>query len=291
MKITAMIDRGHWANQIHKLAAVMGQTVEEVVRGQAALVARDCIKLTPPIGPGYRPLTEGFPVQLKAGRDAIAADIQRVYRSADTFSLFSQSEETVGGLAKAAAGLAKAGRWDRIQVMTKNGALQRMLGLVNRADAAFYDAKRMKRTGRPGPKFRGYFLHTGTVPRYREPGPIDGKLTNYGGMNRLAQQKAKQIGIAKAGWVGSMDALGGKRSWAPRWVRRHASKAAGSSVLEITGGLKASVTVGNGVPYIQETGASLRVVENAMKHRKRNIVKQIEQAIRAQRRAKSIGIK
>jgi hypothetical protein len=290
MRISAMIDRGHWANQIRKLASVMGQTVEEIVRQQAALVARDCVKLTPPIGPGYRPLTEGFPVQLKAGRDAIAADIQKVYRSADTFSGFSQGE-TVGKFAKAAAGLAKAGRWERLQGLTKSGSLQRMLGLVNRVDATFYDAKRLPSTGRPGKQFRGYFLHTGTIPRYRAPGAVDGKLTTYGGINRLAQQKVRQIGIAKSGWVSSMDALGGKRSWAPRWVRRHAAKTSGSAVLQLTKGLKASVTVGNGVPYIQETGSSLRIVQNAMKHRRRNIEKQIEQAIRAQRRAKSIGIK
>lgn len=271
----------------------MGQTMTETVKGQAALIARDCLKLTPPIGSGsgYRPLTEGFPSQLRAGQAAIMTDLTQVFRSADAFRFLSLGE-TAGKLAKAAAGLAKAGRWDRLRTLTNSQSIQRMEGLVNRADATFYESQRTRSKGRPSPKARGYLLHTGTVPRYRSASEVTaGKLASYGGLNRLYQQKAKLIGIAKAGWVKAIDELGGKRGWAPRWVRRHAAKASGSSILTITGGLKATVVAGNGVPYIQEAGALLRVVDNAMRHRRRNLDKQITNAIRAQKRARDIGIK
>ena len=43
-----MIDRADLRQNLEKLSRVMGQTFHEVVKGQARLITRDCIKRTPP---------------------------------------------------------------------------------------------------------------------------------------------------------------------------------------------------------------------------------------------------
>lgn len=295
MKITAMIDRGKWAIELEKLRDAMGVTMTEVVKGQAKLLCRDAVKLTPPIVGGkknYKPYTEGFPKQLEAGVKALRKDILRVFRPAVLYwSLTTDKDGNKPTLAKAVAKLARNGDVAGLKkILPKNLRLDRIKDVVKQADPNYYEMTRMKSRGRPSPRFPGVLVHRGTVPNWQN--VRDKKnLTTYGGIDKIFKAKVKNIGFAKAGWVKSMDQLGGKPGWAPRWVRRHAAKAATGRVLRLVKSAKASVTVGNGVPYIQAAGEELRLIQNLMRNRMRNIGKQIEQTIRANKRAQKVGVK
>lgn len=290
-----MIDRGKWANELEKLRAAMGVTMTEVVKGQAKLLCRDAVKLTPPIVGGkgsYAPYTEGFPKQLEAGVNALRKDILRVFRPAVLY--WSLTTDKKGGrptLAKAVAKLASKGDVAGLKkILPKNLGLSRIVGVEKTAHLNFYEQQRSGSKGRPSHRFPGVLIHRGTVPAWQ---PVKKKknLTTYGGIATIYKDKVKSIGFAKAGWVKSMDKLGGKRGWAPRWVRRHAERAAKGRVLRLVKSAKASVTVGNGVSYIQQAGEDLRIIQNLMRNRMRNIGKQIEQTIRANKRAQKVGVK
>lgn len=291
MKVTAALDRGHWTNQLQKLADVMGQTMDEVVKGQARLIIRDCIRMTPPFtNKPYKPLTESFKDQHKAGKDAVRKSILRVFKPANSFwSLTADKDGNKGELAKAAAKAAKRGNLDEMKrLVPRSKAIQRAVALERMADASTFDATRDPKTGKPRKGFGGILIHRGTVPTFG-PAKTEKGVTNYGGLLKLYKAKVAKIGIAKAGWLHAADQLGLKKKEAPAWARKHKSKASGSSVYRFVEGVKASVVCGNGVPYIQAKGAELRIVQAAMKNRDRNLYKQISMAMKA--KAKRIGVR
>lgn len=291
MKITAALDRGHWTNQLQKLADVMGQTMDEVVKGQARLIIRDCIRMTPPFSrKPYKPLTESFSKQHQAGRDAVRKSILRVFKPANSFwSLTSDKDGNKGDLAKAAAKAAKRGDLDEIKRLNpRSKAIQRTIALERMADAATFDAARDAKTGKPRKGFGGILVHRGTVPTF-EKAKTEKGVTSYAGLAKLFRAKAANVGIAKAGWLHAADQLGLPAKDCPAWVRKHKGKASGASVYRFVEGVKASVVCGNGVPYIQATGAELRIVQAAMRNRDRNLYKQISMAMKA--KAKRMGVK
>lgn len=293
MKITAMIDRGHLANQLNRLAKVMGQTITEVVRLQARLVTRDCIKYTPPFtGSPYAPATESFKSQYQAGAHAIAKDIGKVYIQADRYKILTRAAEDQR-MATYVAKIAQQRDGEKLRGLFQFGDLQRVREIVNRADAAHYNKFRRKTAagrgrvhGRPG-----VLLHEGTVPAY-----YDGRgdtPNDYGGMRSLWLDRCKLIGLGKAGWLNAAVKLGGRsKLWAP-WIKRHKGRGDSHSIFKWNGEEtdKPVVTVGNSMPHVQQAGQEFQIVEKALRDRKRNLPKQIQQAIRAQRRAREIGIK
>ena len=295
MKIVAAIERGHLTNQLNKLARVMGQTITEVVKGQARLVARDCIKRTPPFtGKPYKPNTESFASQFKAGEKAIRQDILRVFRPANSFwSLTLDRSGNKGDIAKAAAKAARAGDLEAFKrLKIKSPALQKIKAIQRSATLAAYDETRSRSKGRPSPRFPGILIHKGTVPAWEQ---RDGKkgVTSYGGIAAIYKAKVAMIGLGKAGWLKALEGLGGTSKMSARWINRHSGKASGSGILKWSGKdtTKPSVTAGNAVPHVQQAGQERRIIENALRDRMRNLPKQIEAAVRAQKRAKTIGIK
>ena len=268
----------------------MGQTMDEVVKGQARLIIRDCIRMTPPFTrKPYKPLKESFSKQHQAGKDAVRKNILRVFRPANTFwSLCIDKDGNKGDLAKKAARLARRGDLEGIKKLNfKSPILQKIKALQRQADPHYYEMTRNPATGRPYRRPNGILVHKGTVPTWETTVGKRG-VTNYGGINKIYKAKITNVGIAKAGWLHAADQLGLPAKDCPAWVRKHKGKASGASVYRFVEGVKASVVCGNGVPYIQATGAELRIVRAAMKNRDRNLYKQISMAMKA--KAKRMGV-
>ena len=290
MKIRADLDRGAWTNQLRKLSEVMGQTMDEAVRGQARLVIRDCIRLTPPFtAKPYKPYTESFKAQLKAGERAVQKSVLRVFRPANAFWVLSTNRE--GGKderAKQAATYAKRGDIGGIRkLFFDSKPMQRLIAVERAANPHTYDMTR-GRDGRPPRKFGGIMIHKGTVPTW---GNRRGKkgVTKYGGIDAIYKDKVAKLGIAKAGWLDAADKLGLPAKDCPAWVRKHKGRASGGSVYRFVEGVKAMVICGNGVPYIQKSGATLRIAQTALKNREQNLYKQISMAIK--KKAAKLGVK
>lgn len=295
MRITAFIDRVDLRQNLEKLARVMGKTFAEVVKEQARLVVRDCIKRTPPFTgqkKAYRPNTEGFASQFKAGETAIRNDILRVFRPANSFwSLCIDKDGNKGDLAKKAAKLARRGDLDGIKKLNfRSPILQKIKALQRLADPHYYEMTRSPSKGRPYLKTGGVLVHKGTVPTWETTVGKRG-VTNYGGINKIYKAKVARIGLGKAGWLPALKRLDGTPKMSARWINRHEGRATGYLRWNVTKPAFPVVTIANTVPFIQQAGQQRRIVENALRDRSRNLPKQIEAAVRAQKRAKEIGIK
>ena len=295
MKITAFIDRVDLRQNLEKLSRVMGQTFHEVVKGQARLITRDCIKRTPPFTGQkgqFKPNTEGFPKQLKAGENAIRNDLLRVFRPANTFwSLCVDKDGNKGALAKAAAKFARRGDLEGLKNLPfKSPFLRSIVGIQRTADPTYYESWRNNSRGRPPIKSKGVLVHRGTVPTWESTVGKRG-VTNYGGLSKIYKAKVARIGLAKAGWLTALNRLDGTAKMSARWINRHKGRATGFLRWNVSQPAFPVVTVANTVPHVQQAGQERRIVENALRDRMRNLPKQVEAAVRAQRRSKEIGIK
>lgn len=290
-----MIDRVELRQNLEKLSRVMGQTFHEVVKGQARLITRDCIKRTPPFTGQkgqFKPNTEGFPKQLKAGEIAIRNDLLRVFRPANSFwSLCIDKDGNKGDLAKAAAKFARRGDLEGIKSLPfKSPFLRSIVGIQRTADPTYYESWRNNSRGRPPIKSKGVLVHKGTVPTWESSVGKRG-VTNYGGLSKIYKAKVARIGLAKAGWLTALERLNGTPKMSARWINRHKGRATGWLRWNVSKPAFPVVTVANTVPHVQQAGQERRIVENALRDRMRNLPKQIEAAVRAQERAKKIGIK
>ena len=282
MKLSMALDRGHFTNQLRKLVEVTGQTAEEAVKGQARLIIRDCIRLTPPFSSKpYAPFTESFKDQYKAGKLAIKGDILRVFRPANW--LWTMTKDKQGQSGERAKQIAKFARKKDIQgirnLFPKGEKIRRLKDVDRYANPLYYEQARRSKTGRPPRKFPGVLIHTGTVPKWENRNDKEG-MTSYGKLSILFNSKIKSIGTAKAGWLYAADKLGLPSKDVPAWVRRHQGKVGSEGVYKLDEGLKAAVTCGNTLPYIQAVGKEKRIIEQAFKTRLRNMPKQIAMAAR-----------
>jgi hypothetical protein len=276
MKFRAYVDQGHWANQLHRLAAAMGKSLDEAVKQQAGLVCIDCMRLTPPfpsttgVKGDSKALRSSFGQHKKAGEAAIMRDLKRVFRPASMFPGASIGDSRAEAVAK----LAKEGNLEGIKDLFKSGGIKRLVGIKEAATREIYKAKRNQR-GRVSPTFRGFLLHTGIAPQFED--RRTGKIEAYGGLASLYKATIKRLGMAKAGWLKAADALGvGKR--VPAWVRRHGTR---NGIFRHEGeGVRQSVVLGSGVPYMQYKGRDLGIVTIALEGRQRLIEKQIAATLR-----------
>lgn len=267
--IKVSIDRGHWANQLRKLSAALGQTAEETINAQAKLLVRDCVKATPPFTPGKN-FSESLAQQKQVGEQAVQRDLARVFREAGGYKRL-----TDGRLARRIAKLVSRGdeakaveelRFSKINVQ----------GIERRPTTALWDKQRNKRGQVPFRKEQGFLVHDGQIPEFLS-APFSAKnKPNDPILAEMLADRIATVGNAKSGWVIAAENLGLKL---PRWIKRQ--KGAGFGIFKRQGsGTKYAVTVGNGVPYIQDTGKELGIIKWAMKNRERNIEKQIRMTLK-----------
>lgn len=264
-----MIDRGHWANQMRRLNAALGETMEETLAGQAKLLVQDCVKATPPFTPGKN-FSESLAKQKAVGERAVHRDLARVYREAGGYKPL-----TSGRAAKRIAQLVMRGDEVKAVEALKDARIH-VAGIERRATKGYIDQQRNKRGQVPYRKNQVAIIHDGTIPEFIAAPFNDKNRPSDPILMELLDERLARVGNAKSGWTIPATALGLKL---PRWIKKQ--RGAGLGVFKREGkGIKSAVTVGNGVPYIQETGRELGIMNWARKNRERNIEKQIRMTLK-----------
>jgi hypothetical protein len=267
--IRAAIDRGHWANQIRKLNAALGETMDETLAGQAKLLVQDCVKATPPFTPGKN-FSESLAKQKAVGERAVHRDLARVYREAGGFK-----QLTEGRTAKRIAQLVMRGDEAKAVEALKDSRIN-VAGIERRATKGYIQQQRNRRGQVPYRKNQVAIIHDGAVPEFIAAPFNDKNRPNDPILAELLDERLARVGNAKSGWAIPAKALGLKL---PRWIKRQKGATAGLFKREGKG-IKSAITVGNGVPYIQETGRDLRIMEWARKNRLRNMEKQVRMTLK-----------
>ena len=267
--IRAIIDKVRMADQLKKLNAALGQTMEETINGQAKLLVRDCVKATPPFTPGKN-FSESLAKQKLVGGQAVQRDLARVFREAGGYKRLTE-----GRLARRIAKLVMRGdeakaveelRFNKVNVQ----------GIERRPTKALWNQQRNKRGQVPFRKDQGFIVHDGQIPEFLAKPFSATNRPNDPILIEMLDERLARVGNAKSGWVTAAESLGLKL---PRWIKRQ--KGAAFGVFKREGrGVKHAVTVGNGVPYIQDTGKELGIIRWAMKNRERNIEKQIRMTLK-----------
>lgn len=273
--IRASIDRGHWANQVRKLAEVMGQSIDEVLTGQAKLLLRDAMKFTPPFGDA--PIKEKVEKQLEVGRAAVVSDLRRMFKPAGWFAVFTENRR-----AEYFAKLAREGKTERLLEYAKLGGVKGLRGHVHKATAQFA-REQSDRRGRYR-KTAGFLVHDGRVPGHDWTVDFPKELPLDKSIREVAEKKQAMVGNAKAGWI---IAARGLKVPVPRVLRKLPGASKGLFERK-GGGVKLEITIGNGVPYMQGR-PELAIISRAWGNRRRNVAKQIDQAMRAQARKRKLA--
>ena len=275
MKFRAWLDRGQWANDLEKLREATGKTMETLLREQTRLLVRDCIMLTPPCEKrpalGRYKIAARLKEQFEIGKKAVVRDVMRIFVPHESRKVFSitgrkKNDDFANRLAK----IAVTGDVGTLNKTLKAARYQSSGSayskIAKHADMQDHKDRYLGR-GRVKWKNNRVLLHDGNAqpfnPTYGEP---EGWKTNSS-VARIAEALIAKVGLAKAGWVEAAKAL---KLPLPAWIKRNA-KGAGVFRVEGAGTPKVSITVGSTVPYMQEIGGSLRIVERAWEERKTNL--------------------
>ena len=264
------INRGKWANSMRTLSRLLGKSVDEIVKSQARLIVRDCIKATPPFTPG-RNWTEGLAAQRKIGQQAVLGDIRRLLKPASGFAPLADGGRLAGNVREL---ILRGQNADALEVLRRSK--MQFEGIIPEATPSFHKDKRDKR-GRTR-KGKGYLVHDGSKQSFN-PNSNPTQTPDDPAIRRIVTDKQAMVGNAKAGWTIAARALGQP---IPPWVRKQRGATSGKYV-EQGSGLRLSVTVANTVPYIQQSGRDLRIIAWAKRNRERNMDKQIKTILRKQR--------
>lgn len=237
---TLDIDTRGFKRDLYELGRLAGQTTQDVVRGQARLLVRDLIRLTPPFGKA--PGTEGLTAQRAIGSNAVRRDIRWGFRvPADTNSVGNS--------------LLKYARQGRIEDARKllDRVKSKALGVLRQPNNAAHREIRDSR---------------GRVRRTERVWLVGGGVDGY------TRKKMAMVGYAKSGWGEAAAKLRVRARDNPSWIRSHNVR--GLLVDQTNSTTRPTVTVGNLVPYIQREGAELRIVQRALRTRERNLRVQVQ---------------
>lgn len=242
-----------FANQILNLQRVTQRALADVVKDEARLFVQDAIKMTPPFGSS--PNQESFASQKRVGEAAVKRDLGR------SFTILDPSKIRDRRVRKDLEKAARKGDMETVKRLLLYCKIP--VNSVLREATAAEHAKLRDKRGRVQKWQKVWVLRTQSV-------------------GRVLRAARSHIGRGKAGWMEAAKALGVK---VPDWISRHVSSP--GRVQDLTKGTdKPRIIVSNEVPFIQEAGADLRIVNRAMANRIRNIKVKIEKAVRAGWKAK-----
>ena len=243
------VDTARFVASVKQLQAASGKEANVILREQAKLLVRDAAKMTPPFGDA--PVTESWAAQRKIGQNAVRGDLQRMFVSPNQVEeRFSSKDPRFGQRLKKAL---QSG-----DIVTANIMLER--ARMN-AEAAIEPTAGLHRSQRDS---KG---HVRKRPRQFFIG-------NRAALAEYIANRLRFVGLAKSGWAAAASALG---LTLPGWI----TGLGGSGGIREETGEKASITVWNAVPYIQKTGADLRIMQRAVNNRLRNFPKQVEKTVAA----------
>lgn len=239
-----------------KLADVTGAEVAAIVKQQAGLMARDCMRLTPPFS--SKPISESMGTQRKAGQKAIAKDVSLVFKPLDAYGIMTRDWDVKHG---------DIGDRIRAAVRRKDFALAEVL--LNKAGLkplAVIDKATEE-------------LHRQRMGRAMKPRGRTYRVRLEASINRLTKQLQSQVGKAKAGWSKAIRAYE-RIDTVPQWVRTHGESA--SLVIEHKSQDSPAITIGNSVRYVQDRAKE--IIPLAIRIRGQLIARRAQHIERAMRK-------
>jgi len=260
------LNKAKYEGAVRQYMRELHKTGVEELKRQGKLFVEQCIKLTPPY-PQERPLVSTEREQLRVGQGAVIRDLQKLFKpiSKDVkiprgiqgvqwpkFKIHGKNPVENARLQRSIDKYARAGDTTALDTIFKRLKV-RYSGLINQVDAQLHKMRRNRRGRVTGKK--GFFLvsDTDSIEYY-----LGKKLAN--------------IGVAKSGWKKAYYALGGKKL--SNWISRH--NGAGVYRPGFTNPNLLFVDVGNAVPFIQEAGRELQIIDRARASRARNLAVELK---------------
>lgn len=251
MSLTLKMDEAMFAQDVRRLSKLLRKDLGETLKGQGKLYVKDCILYTPPVVRGG--IGESLSAQRRVGEKAIEKNIKRAYQSPEDIKILQNPKK--GTLGHSINVLLRKKRYEEAESLMTRKANLRILGVANKAGKQYEQGR-----------VRG---------RYRKTWSFF--VTNPKSIKTLINVKKKRVGIGKHGWSKAAMALGINL---PNWISRHTSRPSGIYNENLTGE-SPSIEVGNNVPYIQDSGKELQVMQKAMRSRAIKLQKQVEATVKA----------
>ena len=250
------LDTAQWEEAVQDLLRLQPQNVSKLIKDEAKLLVRDCIKLTPPTTGGKGVMSESLKRQEQAGQEAILGDLKKVIKDVTELRIYKNP---------------KVKKW--IDRAFKNHDWQLVLDIVGGGEGAgmqvpdnFHEKYRNK-NGRV--RSGGRFFIKDTKAK--------SKLMSY------ASKVFKRIGKAKAGWIPAARKLKlAKRHWI-KYIARHAGK--GNVVMSLNKTPNPFVFVANLEAHAQKHNKSGKIMAVALKIRTQVIRDKVKKLMELQAKA------
>lgn len=241
------------------------------LKRQARLFVHDCIKFTPPFTEATQ--QESFNAQRRAGEKAVFNDLKRVFHpvlgevnpmrglSAAPFTGLKMFQDT------------KLAARARKYISTGNSyALEQLINTVSRGRVKFTPPVQQ------GADPELHRLRRNKRGRTRKGGGPYLVMDNAH-LRRYIGDKMENVGLAKSGWQRPYYATGGAQL--PAWISRHPVRGVYHDGQDARGFFE---RVGNDIPWIQDTGAEVRIMERAAANRARNMAVEMARLVQHARR-------
>lgn len=229
---------------------VVGGDLGALLRQQTKLVVERCIDLTPPFS-GKR-LTRmlgggdfGRTSAKKIGEERVRRDIERVFVPVDKLWAWREHEGFRAAIRK-----------------NDEQAIRAMLGDK-------WDLEEIAPLPNPELHRRQRNARGGVVRRPRKQ-----LVTKRGAVEKYVKAAQKNVGYAKAGWNPAARMFGARL---PAWIDRH--NAPGFAV-DNSRSTPMTTRIGNSVPYIQEKGRELRIIELALTGQEKAMLSNIRRILK-----------
>ncbi len=213
-------------DSLRKISTLTGRALQEILKQQAGLIARDAMRLTPPFGKA--PLKESMASQRKLGEKAVEKDVSLAFKPLKDYRIVGREWHFEHG--NLGVQISKAVR--KQDFALAEALLEKIgikpLAIVKDATLALHQQK-----GGRNHRFKG--------PAYR--------VANERSIARLTRQIKSQVGEAKSGWMKAIR-MYERAEKVPNWITRHGER--GGIADEQASTDKPSVTVGNSIDYVQD---------------------------------------
>jgi hypothetical protein len=246
---TIQFPKNAFSREANKLSLLKKEVSQKTLKGEGKLFVRDCIAMTPPIGP--HPIQEfsNSQGQRRRGEKAVSRDIDKQFASAKSLKILTnpQNKKLDHDLEKAI----KYGRIAEVEAILKSVGLNFTDHVALEATEEYHKANRDSRGRVKG--FRQFILRTQSIERVRK-------------------KAIEDVGEAKGAWCKAAAALG---LALPNWITRH-SGGPGLYQDNSDDQLNPSITIGNLIDWAQQFEGRIGIVESALQLRVSSMKKRIE---------------
>ena len=254
--ITALeLDEARFRLLAQEISNRSGKALDLVMHTYGRRTVELCIRSTPPFNFGSRH-SESGQAQKKVGLEAVKQGVKQAFRPwPDVLKFADEGDAKKRSLYAGITRVVRKRNWSKADYLVSKN-LRRTHGFVLVATKQLHSEQRRK----------------GRVPGNRMPYIIPTAVSR----NALIRYREKKVGFAKSGWIPAAIALGSKLTGFD-WIKGRGGETYGGITLPNPGGKgPREITVWNGVPYIQQSGGELRIVEDAMQSVTRNMQKEAD---------------